>query len=64
MTGILTQCSQLHKESIDLSKIQEYLNIPEPFLFEGGAQPPAASGYRASVGECILPLSAIPKRTF
>ena len=45
VTGILTQCSQLHKESIDLSKIQEYLNIPEPFRFEGGAQPPAADGY-------------------
>ena len=40
VTGILTQCNQLHKESIDLSKIQEYLNIPEPFSFEGGAQPP------------------------
>lgn len=45
VTGILTQCNQLHKESIDLSKIQEYLNVPEPFQFEGGAQPPAASGY-------------------
>ena len=45
VTGILTQCNQLHKESIDLSKIQEYLNIPEPFSFEGGAQPPAANGY-------------------
>ena len=45
VTGILTQCSQLHKESIDLSKIQEYLNIPEPFRFEGGVQPPAADGY-------------------
>ena len=45
VTGILTQCSQLHKESIDLSKTQEYLNIPEPFQFAGGAQPPAADGY-------------------
>ena len=45
VTGILTQCSQLHKESIDLSKIQEYLNIPEPFRFEGGVQPPVADGY-------------------
>lgn len=45
VTGILTQCNQLHKESIDLSKIQEYLHIPEPFRFAGGAQPPIADGY-------------------
>ena len=45
VTGILTQCSQLHKESIDLSRVQEYLHIPEPFRLEGGAQPPAADGY-------------------
>ena len=45
VTGILTQCNQLHKESIDLSKIQEYLHIPEPFQFAGGAQPPIADGY-------------------
>ena len=45
VTGILTQCSQLHKESIDLSRVQEYLHIPEPFRFAGGLQPPAADGY-------------------
>ena len=45
VTGILTQCSQLHKESIDLSRVQEYLHIPESFRFEGGLQPPDADGY-------------------
>ena len=45
VTGILGQFSQLHKESIALSRIQEYLNLPEPFLFEGGAQPPQADSY-------------------
>ena len=45
VTGILTQYSQLHKESIDLSRVQEYLHIPEPFRFAGGLQPPAADGY-------------------
>ena len=45
VTGILTQLGQLQKESLDLSKIQEYLNISEPFRFEGGAQPPIAEGY-------------------
>ena len=45
VTGILSEFSQLHKESIALSKIQEYLNIPEPFKFEEGIQPPVADGY-------------------
>lgn len=45
VTGILSQFTQLHKESIALSKIQEYLNIPEPFRFEDGIQPPGADGY-------------------
>lgn len=45
VTGILTQLGQLHKESLDLSKILEYLNISEPFRFEGGAHPPIAEGY-------------------
>ncbi len=45
VTGILSQLSQLHKESIALSGVQEYLDLPEPFLFEGGAKPPTADGY-------------------
>lgn len=45
VTGILSQFTQLHKESIALSKVQEYLNIPEPFKFEDGIQPPVADGY-------------------
>ena len=45
VTGILSQFTQLHKESISLSKIQEFLNIPEPFKFEDGIQPPVADGY-------------------
>ncbi len=45
VTGILSQCAALHKESIALSHIQEYLNYPEPFRFEGGLQPPQADGY-------------------
>ena len=45
VTGILSEFSQLHKESLALSKVQEYLNIPEPFKFEEGIQPPVADGY-------------------
>lgn len=43
--GILFEFSYLHRESIALSRIQEYLNYPEPFRFDGGAQPPLADAY-------------------
>lgn len=36
VTGLLSESSQLHKESLELSKVQEYLNLPEPFRFSGG----------------------------
>lgn len=45
VTGILSQFSQLHRESIELSSVQEYLNLPEPFIFEGGASIPPAEGW-------------------
>ena len=45
VTGILTEFTELHKESIALSKIQEYLNTPEIFKFEDGTQPPVADAY-------------------
>ena len=45
VTGILSEFSQLHKESIALSRVQEYLNLPEQFKFEDGAQPPQADAY-------------------
>ncbi len=45
ITGILSNVSQLHKESISLSYVQEYLNLPEQFKFEEGTQPPKADGY-------------------
>ena len=45
VSGILSEFTKLHKESIALSRIQEYLNIPEPFKFEEGIQPPATDGY-------------------
>ena len=45
VTGILSEFTQLHKESIALSRVQEYLNIPEPFKFEDGVQPSVADDY-------------------
>ena len=45
ITGILDAFSQLHKESIALSHVQEYLNLPEQFKFDDGVTPPKADGY-------------------
>lgn len=45
VTGILSNFSQLHKESIALSRIQEYLHIAEPFKFAEGIEPPKANSY-------------------
>ena len=45
VTGILKQFISLHKESISLSRIQEYLNIDEPFKFDEGIEPPQSDSY-------------------
>ncbi len=45
VTGLLNQCAQLHKESIEISCVQEYLNMPEQFRFQGGKPVPQAEGY-------------------
>ena len=45
VTGILKEFSQLHKECLDISNVQEYLNLPEPFRFEGGDPVPKAEAY-------------------
>lgn len=36
VTGLLSQFSELHRESLNISVIREVLEWPEPFLFEGG----------------------------
>lgn len=43
--GILQEMSTLHKESLDISRVREFLDYPEPFRFEDGEQIPAANGY-------------------
>ena len=45
ITGLLNSFSQLHRESIALSRIQEYLNIQEQFLFSEGEKPSRAETY-------------------
>jgi ATP-binding cassette subfamily B protein len=43
--GILQQLSTLHKESLDISRVREFLAYPEPFRFEEGESIPAAEEY-------------------
>ena len=43
--GILQEMSTLHKESLDISCVREFLNFPEPFLFESGVNIPVAERY-------------------
>lgn len=43
--GILQQASKLHKESLDICCIREFLEYPEPFQFEDGKAVPKAAGY-------------------
>ena len=45
VTGILQQASTLRQESLDLSSIQEYLHLPEPFRFTGGQRIPQCDAY-------------------
>ena len=45
VTGILEQCTQLHKESLGLSTVREYLDLPEQFRFEGGIPIPKSNTY-------------------
>lgn len=40
--GILQECTKLHKESLDISCVREFLEYPEPFQFEEGNSVPKA----------------------
>ena len=42
INGILSQCSDLYRESLDLSSVLEFLNYPDDFVFETGAAVPLA----------------------
>ena len=43
--GILQEMSTLHKESLDISSVREFLEYPEPFKFDKGEKIPAADSY-------------------
>ena len=43
--GILQQAAKLHEQSLDISRVREFLEYPEPFRFEGGEAVPKAESY-------------------
>lgn len=45
VNGILQQCSDLHKESLDLSSLRTFLDYPEPFRFQNGKPIPPKAPY-------------------
>lgn len=45
ITGILQETVTLHKESLDISCLREFLEYPEPFQFEDGKPIPKAESY-------------------
>ncbi len=45
IVSLLNQCVVLHRESISLSHVQEYLNLPEPFRFREGKPVPRSEAY-------------------
>lgn len=45
VTGIMSEFATLHKESLGLSVIQEYIQLPEQFRFSGGVPVPRAESY-------------------
>lgn len=45
VNGILQQCSDLHKESLDISSLRTFLDYPEPFRFQNGKPIPPKSPY-------------------
>lgn len=47
--GILQEIGTLHKESLDISRLREYLDYPEPFRFEDGEPIPPADEYELTL---------------
>lgn len=45
LLGVMSNGNLLHRSSLEISKIQEYLNLPEQFRFEGGIPIPEAAAY-------------------
>ena len=63
VTGILTDFSTLHRECLGLSVVQEYLNLPEPFRFQGGKPIPNASRWELRMEHVSFRYPGAPQDT-
>lgn len=55
VTGIMDKCKTLYRESLDISKVREYLDTEEDFLFEKGEKLP-------EIKNCCLELKNVSFR--
>lgn len=63
VVGILQEMTVLQKESMDLSLIREFLEYPEPFLFEEGEKIPNADGYELKLEQVSYRYPGATKNT-
>ena len=61
--GIIKDCIELNEVSLGLSKIQEYLNIQEPFCFDSGNPIPASKGYTLTLENVTFQYPEAPAPT-
>lgn len=64
ITGILGECATLYKESLAISGVQEYLNLPEPFRFEDGIPIPEAESYELKLENVTFRYPGTDKEIF
>ncbi len=64
IVSILNQFAVLHRESISLSQVQEYLNLPEQFRFTGGQPIPVADAYELQLENVTFRYPGTEKNIF
>ena len=61
--GILQEMSTLHKEGLDISRVREFLDYPEPFKFEGGEDIPVTTNYELKLEQVSFRYPGAPTDT-
>ena len=61
--GILQDASKLHKQSLDICQVREFLEYPEPFAFEDGKPVPKADAYELKLENVSFRYSGAEKDT-
>lgn len=61
--GILQECTKLHKESLDISCVREFLEYPEPFKFEEGEKIPGADSFELKLDNVSFRYPGAEKET-